>query len=110
MWCVANCWRHPGWVGYRYLGGIAALIGFEGLKKTKAFNEVSGSVTKEIDKLAEVSSILHQKATAFAPYLTFVLRHEPLLRRLAGDRVQFRWLHAYLDWLKQHSADLTEGK
>ena len=73
----------------------------EGLKKTKSFESVSRSITENIDKAADadLKRLLGQKVSTFAPHLRFVLAHEKLLRRLAGDRIQFRWLHAYLDWL-----------
>ncbi|NVO17101.1 MAG: hypothetical protein HXX10_24005 [Rhodoplanes sp.] len=84
------------------LGGIAALIGIEGLKKSKPFNTVASAITESVNKAGEgeLATLLGQKATMFGPHLQFVLSHEELLRRLAGDRIQFRWLHSYLDWLK----------
>jgi hypothetical protein len=84
------------------IGGIAALIGLEGLKKTKSFEGVRGTITESVDKVADTDlmKVLGQKVSTFAPHLQFVLKHEALLRRLAGDRIQFRWLHSYLDWLK----------
>ena len=76
------------------------------MKKTKGFTELTGALTEKMDRMVDpgTAKVLEEKATAFAPYLSFVLRHENLLRRIAGDRAQFVWLHKYLDWLKKNDA------
>lgn len=73
------------------LGGIAALIGVEGLKKSKSFDNVTRGVTDSINKLgdSDLKKLLGQKASTFAPHLKFVLAHEDILRRLAGDKSNF---------------------
>jgi hypothetical protein len=85
------------------LGTLVALIGMEGLKKSKAFSTVSGAVTKAVDQVteADIQALVASKAEGLAPYLKFVLKSEPVLRRLAGERYQFRWLHASLEWIKK---------
>jgi hypothetical protein len=87
------------------LGTLAALIGFEGLKKSKPFGTVSGTITRHFDSLADadVQKALDERSHHLAPHLQFILRTEPLLRRLAGQRSQFQWLRTSLDWLKSHA-------
>jgi hypothetical protein len=80
------------------IGGLLALIGAEGLKKTKSFSHVSSAVTKTLDKISDAD--LEERAAQLRPYLKFVLSAEEPLRRIAGTRSQFQWLHASLDWLK----------
>lgn len=88
------------------MGTLAALVGIEGLKKSTAFNSLSGIVKDGIDELsdAEIAKVLEEKAASFAPHLRFVLEHEHTLRAIAGSRKQFGWLHKYLDWLKVAAA------
>jgi Leucine-rich repeat (LRR) protein len=86
-------------------GGLVALIGAEGLKKSKSFLAVAGLVTKSLDGMSEkeLQAVLAEKSKILAPYVGFVLKIEPVLRRLAKDRDQFNWLTGTLDWLAAHA-------
>jgi formylglycine-generating enzyme required for sulfatase activity len=53
---------------------------------------------------AELRRELESLAHAWRPQLQFVLKAEPALRRLAGDREAFSWVHKSLDWIKHPSA------
>jgi hypothetical protein len=90
----------PGIVG----GGLAALIGAEGLKRSKSFLAVAGVVTKSVDLLTDSDwqELLVTKARSLEPYVRFTLRVEPLLRQLAKGRSQFDWLNGTLTWLKTY--------
>ena len=91
----------PGIVG----GGIAALVGVEGLKKTRAFIALASFVTRGVDHRTEENAglIIAQRASRLAPHAAFVLKFERLFRRLAEKNSQFRWLNPSLDWLKENS-------
>jgi hypothetical protein len=82
-------------------GGLAALVGVEGLKRAKSFLAISGLVTKGLDQLSEAD--LASRAGVLKSYVSFVLKIEPALRRLAEIRGQFSWLNASLDWLKKRA-------
>jgi hypothetical protein len=85
-------------------GGLVALVGVEGLKRSKSFLSVAGIVTRGLDSLneSEANELLNARARTFAPYVRFVLKIAPTLRRLAeGD--QFKWLAASLNWLEKQS-------
>jgi hypothetical protein len=85
---------------------LFALIGFEGLKKSKPFSKVSGAVTNQLDQFAETDlrEQLARKAHQLGPYIKFVRENDVLLRKLAGHRRAFQWLHASLDWLASKPA------
>jgi phosphohistidine swiveling domain-containing protein len=89
----------PGLIG----GGVVAFIGAEGLKKAKSFLAISGLVTKGLDQLSEadLQRIVSANARELTPYIRFILKIEPTLRRLA-NRDQFNWLSTSLDWLRKH--------
>jgi hypothetical protein len=82
-------------------GGLAALIGAEGLKKSKSFLAIAGIVTGRLDHLKEsdIHQIIIDRARRFAPYVSFVLKIEPALRRLGSVR-QFEWISSSVDWLR----------
>lgn len=86
-------------------GGLAALVGVEGLKKSKSFLTISTLVTRGLDHLTEegLQELLIKRAGQLAPYVGFVLKVEPVLRRLTKDRRQFDWLSGLLDWLTRHA-------
>ena len=86
-------------------GAVTTLIGYEAVKKSKSFQAVIGVVTKGIDQLPEIEAAkgFSDRTKRLLPYAGFVLKIEPVLRRLAKDRSQFGWLNASLDWLKQHA-------
>jgi hypothetical protein len=86
-------------------GGLAALVGAEGLKKSKPFLAIASLVTKSLDTLTEgdLQQFFEIKAKSLAPHLNFVLKIEPVLRRLAKDRDQFKWVIVSLDWLAFHA-------
>lgn len=83
--------------------GATVLVVGEGLKKSKPFAIVSALVTKGLDKISETELIgtLRNMRDGFRPHLKFVLVAESQLRRLAGQREEFKWLTRSLDWIKQ---------
>jgi hypothetical protein len=85
-------------------GGLIALIGVEGLKKSKAFLAMAGLVTEGLDQLKELDlqTAVTKRAQSLAPYVGFVLKIEPTLRRL-GKQPQFSWLNASLNWLRANT-------
>jgi formylglycine-generating enzyme required for sulfatase activity len=87
-------------------GGVAVLVGFDAIRKSKSFQAIVNSVTKRLDHLTDVDleELVANRACALAPYIKFVLKIEPTLRRL-GLSNQFQWLNASLDWLKMRTAD-----
>jgi hypothetical protein len=82
---------------------VSALVLGEGLKKSKAFTAVTGSITKGLDIAsdADVANVLSNLREKFRPQLRFVLRIEPQLRGLANQRKEFDWINGTLDWIKQ---------
>jgi Leucine-rich repeat (LRR) protein len=92
-------------------GGLIALIGAEGLKKSKSFLMIAGILTGSLDQLrdADLQAAIEMRARTLAPYVGFVLNAESILRRL-GNLSQFQWLHGSLDWLKEHARQSAEDK
>jgi sulfatase modifying factor 1 len=89
------------------IAGLAVtFLGGHALSKSKPFESVRHSITHPLDYLseAELHRELESIARAWRPQLQFVLNAEPALRRLAGDRESFAWLHKSLDWIKQPPA------
>ena len=84
-------------------GTLFALLGSEALIRSKPFGSVAHAITSRLNLLseAELRRELASIAHTFQPQLQFVLRAEPALRRLAGDRDAFAWLHRSLDWMKR---------
>jgi hypothetical protein len=85
--------------------GATALVVGEGLKKSKPFAAVAALFTQGLDEVsgAEAASILENLSARLRPQLRFVLRAEPQLRRLAGQREEFKWIIKSLDWINQQS-------
>jgi hypothetical protein len=83
--------------------GATVLVVGEGLKKSRPFAAVAALVTKGLDKASEteIVAMLKNLSDRFRSQLRFVLKVEPQVRRLAGQRPEFRWLTRSLDWIKQ---------
>jgi hypothetical protein len=107
--------------GAAILGGGAAIAAVAGalsaaflyaskdiLKKSKAYDQLTESGARNVDwtieHFPEVLGLMRN--AGFERYATFIIENEALLRRIAGDRPQFRWLHKQVDWLKNNH----EGK
>jgi hypothetical protein len=91
-------------------GGLAALVGAEGLKKSKSFLAISGLVTRGLDQLSEsgLETLVKEKARNLSSLAAFVLQIAPLLRRLTHERRTFNWLARSLDWLQEFSNEDRE--
>ena len=87
--------------------GATVLIVGDGLRKSKPFAAVSALVSRGLDNAAEgeVSKALGNLSERLKPQLRFVLRIEPQLRRLAGQREEFNWVIRFLDWVRQQPSD-----
>lgn len=87
--------------------GATVLVVGEALKKSKPFATVAALVAKGLDNVSEAegAKALRTLSESLKPQLRFLLASEPQLRRLAGQRVEFKWLHRSLDWLKQREPD-----
>jgi hypothetical protein len=81
-------------------GGVAALVGYEALKKSSSFLKIVSMVTKKLDVMTDTKfqEELIKKANLLAPYAKFVTDSKLLFRQLA-DRNQFSWARKSLDWL-----------
>jgi hypothetical protein len=90
--------------------GAAALVAAEGLKKSKPFAALSAAVTEGIDKASEgeVSKSLKGLRERFRFQLGFFLSAEPILKRLAGRRDEFKWLTKTSQWLKRQTGAETK--
>lgn len=89
-------------------GGALALIGVEGLKKSKPFLLTSKIVSEAVDSLsdADIKSILAVRSKQLRPLLKFVMKNQSSLHQLAGDSKQLAWLHSILDWLEANKDHL----
>ncbi len=85
--------------------GAITVVGLAGLRNAKSFLAISGLVTKGFDNLSEIDlqRIIASNFGKLAPWLGFVLKMEPTLRRLASERDEFGWLATSLDWLKKQT-------
>ncbi|MEH6689679.1 MAG: hypothetical protein V7774_00695 [Pseudorhizobium pelagicum] len=72
---------------------LAAVIVGEGVKKS---SYGQGAVEAIRDALDDPT----QKRN-FVRLGVFALKHEAVLRRLAGERREFSWVHGWLDWMKE---------
>jgi hypothetical protein len=88
----------------------AALVAAEGLKKSKAFAALAAFVTRGIDKGAEgeIVKTLADLRERFKPQLGFFLSIETNVKRLAGQRGEFKWLTKTIPWLA-HQTAVTNG-
>jgi Leucine-rich repeat (LRR) protein len=68
---------------------VTGTLGSEGIKKSKV-GQVAG---EELRKMIDVTTV------------DFVLKNENLLRRIAGTKDQFQFIHRSLDWMKKMRAD-----
>jgi Leucine-rich repeat (LRR) protein len=84
-------------------GGLAALVGIEGLKKSKAFTSIANALGKSVDQLSDVElqQVIRERANRLVPYVNFVVKLEPVLRKIAGKHTGFRWIRRSLDWIMQ---------
>jgi hypothetical protein len=89
---------------------VTTLIGYEAVKKTRSFQTVISAITQGIDDLPAKAGEqrLTDRTRRLVPFATFVLKLEPLLRRLARGRNQLGWVNASLDWLKEHGKKITD--
>jgi hypothetical protein len=87
------------------VAGAASLVAAEGLKKSKPFAALAAFVTQGIDKTAqaELPGYLENLRERFAPQFRFFLTAEKHLKRLAGERQEFKWLTKTMRWLEQQS-------
>jgi hypothetical protein len=85
--------------------GATVLVVGEGLKKSKPFATVAALVSRGLDRAseAELAAALRIIREGFRPHLRFILFAEPQLRRLAGQRDEFKWLIRSVDWIKKES-------
>ncbi len=74
-------------------------IGIEWSDKMK--NVLNGATEMTPEDLEK----LHADSLRLQKFTTFILVHEERLRRIAGDRVLFRWLHRSIDWIKRNQPD-----
>jgi hypothetical protein len=80
-------------------GAAVSILSIEALKKTNAFERLRTQASSRLDDFISAS---------FSRFASFALEHEKLLRRLAGERQRFKWLHASLDWLKKTAEDRSD--
>jgi len=83
--------------------GATVLVVGEGLKKSKSFATVAALVTMGFDKASEteVAKAVKDISERSKPQLTFALKAEPWLRRLADQRDSgLKWVISLLDWIK----------
>ncbi len=91
-------------------GGLAGRLASEILTRSKAFASVILPNTNRLDRLSETESkyIAERVARGLGRQMRFVLTSEDRLRRLAGDREQFSWIHKALDWIKVQADENKE--
>jgi hypothetical protein len=91
-------------------GGLVGLLASESLTKSKAFASVIFPITRGLDRLSETESkyVTERFARGLRRQMRFVLTSEDRLRRLAGDREQFSWIHKALDWIKVQADENNE--
>lgn len=89
-------------------GSIAGTLGLlvfgEGLKKSKAFADVTSLITRGVDAASRADFIERLRALAalFRSHLELVQEIEPKMRRIARHGDEFSWINKLLDWLRQH--------
>jgi hypothetical protein len=84
---------------------IGMLVVSETIKKTSWFQSLTKSMALKVDNAMDGPS--KEAAEKFRSSLRrhnqFIMANEPLLRRLAGTRMEFGFLRRALDWLKENS-------
>jgi len=96
-----------GAVALAVLGGAGATILYVSkdiLKKSKVYDSFTGDAAKSLDNVLDhapeiVASMGH---VGFGQYLEFVRENKQVLRQLAGDRPQFKWLLEHVNWVERH--------
>jgi hypothetical protein len=85
--------------------GAAAIVATEGLRKSRAFVALAALVSQGIDKASEgeIMKALADFREGFKPQLRFFLSIEANIKRLAGQRQEFKWLTKTLPWLEQQT-------
>ncbi|NQY41386.1 MAG: hypothetical protein HRT80_14955 [Henriciella sp.] len=93
--------------------GLVAPTGFvvlNAIKNSKAFKELSDTVSEKIDDVAEVKWE-ELPMQGLEKFYTFVLDNEKVLKRIAGSSKSMKWLHDVIDWLKDRSdSQIEDGK
>jgi hypothetical protein len=90
------------------VGGTAAFIATlsisETIKRTNWFKSIVESGAMSMNNLTDPAAkeAAEKLRVGLQRHGDFVRENEPALRRLAGDRLEFRFLHRLLDWLKRH--------
>ncbi len=90
-------------------GAVTAFVGTlaisETIKKTRWFQELTRSMASTVDSAIDAPSkkAAENFRSALRRHSGFVMAKEPTLRRLAGTRKDFEFLHRALDWLKMHA-------
>jgi len=74
---------------------IAVLIAGEGIKKSMLGQAAAEVIKDAVDDPSQKRN--------FARLADFSLANEEHLRRLAGDRREFTWVHEWLSWMKKQS-------
>jgi hypothetical protein len=74
----------------------------ETIKKTHWFKSITQSMATNVDNALDRSSVeaAERLRSGLRRQRVFVEANEPILRRLAGERKEFEFLHRALDWLR----------
>jgi hypothetical protein len=82
------------------VAGGAAWIGYKALENTTRYKAVRNALGGWLDKLHELEEgAVRQQLTKLAPFRQFVIRNEQLLRHLASNTPQMRWMLSYIDFV-----------
>ena len=90
-------------------GGTAAWFAFlainETTKKTRWFKSLTDGAASRIDTITDPAEkqAAEQLRAGLEKHRIFAQENEPTLRRLAGNRPEFSFLHRALDWLNKQT-------
>jgi len=88
------------------VGGLAAAVAYESLKKSKWFSAASTALGDDVDRLKEMTQAeINERLRMLAPFRRFVIANEEPLRRIAENLGQLRWMLPYIDFIVWTKAD-----
>jgi len=88
------------------VGGLAAAVAYESLKKSKWFSAASTALGDDVDRLKEMTQAeINERLRMLAPFRRFVIANEEPLRRIAENLGQLRWMLPYIDFIVRTKAD-----
>jgi hypothetical protein len=85
-------------------GTLGTLVFGDGLRRSKAFVDVTSLVTRSVDAAsdADFNKKLRALAALFRSHSDLVREIEPKMRRVARHGDEFSWINKLLDWVMQH--------